>query len=226
MGKIIIQEMTAKNPIQLMGMEAGVCWGGDTSDAEKNYKRGLSCINSGHGRVLEYPQVYMIIDGYSAKVIREFYTHIGGSPTRLQASTRYIDYTGASDFEYVMPPKIAANEEAKKIYMEAMKNINDSVAKLNSLDIAKEDSSMLLPLGMTTKVVFRTNLRMLIDMSHQRLCTRAFWEYRGLMNDIKNALADYSEEWKEVTDNYFKAKCEVSGYCEEAKSCGRFPKKQ
>ena len=125
-----------------------------------------------------------------------------------------------------MPPKIAANEEAKKIYMEAMKNINDSVAKLNSLDIAKEDSSMLLPLGMTTKVVFRTNLRMLIDMSHQRLCTRAFWEYRGLMNDIKKALADYSEEWKEVTDNYFKAKCEVSGYCEEAKSCGRFPKKQ
>lgn len=226
MGKIIIQEMTTNVPIQLMGMEAGVCWGGDTSDANKNYKRGLSCINSGHGRVLEYPQVYMIIDGYSAKVIREFYTHIGGSPTRLQASTRYIDYTGNKDFEYVLPPKIAANEEAKKIYIEAMKNINDSVVKLNSLDIAKEDSSMLLPLAMTTKVVFRTNLRMLIDMSHQRLCSRAFWEYRGLMNDIKKALAEYSDEWKEVTDNYFKAKCEVLGYCEEAKSCGRYPKKQ
>ena len=125
MGKIIIQEMTTKVPIQLMGMEAGVCWGGDTSDANKNYKRGLSCINSGHGRVLEYPQVYMIIDGYSAKVIREFYTHIGGSPTRLQASTRYIDYTGNKNFEYVLPPKIAANEEAKKIYIEVMKNIND-----------------------------------------------------------------------------------------------------
>ncbi len=225
MSKIIIQEMTTKNPIQLMGMEAGVCWGGDTSDANKNYKRGLSCINSGHGRVLEYPQVYMILDGYSAKVIREFYTHIGGGPTRLQASTRYIDYTGANDFEYVIPPKIAANEEAKKLYIETMKSINDSVVKLNSLGIAKEDSSMLLPLAMTTKVVFRTNLRMLIDMSHQRLCSRAFWEYRGLMNDIKKALSEYSDEWKEVTDNYFKAKCEVSGYCTEAKSCGRFPKR-
>ena len=90
MGKIIIQEHTTKNPLQLMGEEAGCCWGADTTDNEKNYKRGKTCLSDGHGRVSEYPQVYMILDGYSARVIREFYTHIGGGPTRLQASTRYI----------------------------------------------------------------------------------------------------------------------------------------
>lgn len=52
----------------------------------------------------------MILDGYSARVIREWYTHIGGSPTRLQASTRYIDYEHG--FDYVVPPSIEKDEAA------------------------------------------------------------------------------------------------------------------
>ena len=92
MGTVTIQRFTYKNPISMIGEEAGICWGADTSNPEKNYKRGLDCLESEHGRTFEFPDVYMILDGYSARVIREWYTHIGGSPTRLQASTRYIDY--------------------------------------------------------------------------------------------------------------------------------------
>lgn len=62
----------------------------NTSDDKKNYKHGLSCIESEHGRTWEFPDVYAIIDGYSAKVVREWYTHVGGAPTRLQASTRLL----------------------------------------------------------------------------------------------------------------------------------------
>ena len=71
MGTITIQEQTTKDPITLMGMESGICYNSNTSDPEKNYKRGLECVRTNHGRVLEYPQVYIVIDGYSAKVIRE-----------------------------------------------------------------------------------------------------------------------------------------------------------
>ena len=109
MGKIIILEETTKNPITLMGKRAGVCWGANIDDNEKNYKRGLDCLQSGHGRVMEYVNVEMIIDGYSARVIREWYTHLGGSPTRLQASTRYIDYE--SGFDYVIPKSISKDKE-------------------------------------------------------------------------------------------------------------------
>lgn len=87
MGTVTIQRFTYKNPISMIGEEAGVCWGADTSDPEKNYKRGLDCLENEHGRTFEFPDVYMILDGYSARVIREWYTHIGGAPTRLQAST-------------------------------------------------------------------------------------------------------------------------------------------
>ena len=57
MGKVIILNETTKNPITLIGERAGVCWGADTSDKEKNYKRGLNCLLSGHGRTLEYVNV-------------------------------------------------------------------------------------------------------------------------------------------------------------------------
>ena len=85
---------------------------------------------------------------------------------------------------------------------------------------------MLLPLGMETKVVDKRNLRNLVDMSGQRMCTRAYWEYRQMFNDIANALSEISEEWKYIVDNYFMPKCEKTGYCTERKSCGRKPKKE
>lgn len=221
MGTVTILKETPEKPISLMGERAGVCWGADIADAGKNYKRGLDCIRSGHHRVMEYVNVDMILDGYSARVIREWYTHIGGAPTRLQASTRYINY---KDFSYVIPPAVAASGQAKAVYEAAMSAIAEACATLETeLGIPREDSAMLLPLGMTTRIVDKRNVRNLIEMSHQRLCTRAYWEYRQLMHDIKEALGGYSEEWRYLTEHYFVAKCEVFGYCTEKKSCGRRP---
>ena len=224
MSKVTILPETTKNPISLIGERAGVCWNADTLDREKNYKRGMDCILANHGRTLEFVNVEMIIDGYSARVIREWYTHIGSMPTRLQASTRYIDYEDKS-FSYICPPSILNNEEGSKIYFDAMDNIQESLRKLSALDLPREDVAMLLPLGMTTKIVDRRNLRNLVDMSHQRMCTRAYWEYRQLFNDICNALREYSDEWRWIVDNLFKPKCDVFGYCTEKKSCGRKDKK-
>lgn len=219
----IHEDITTKNPITMIGFEAGVCWGADVTDQEKNYKRGLNCLRSEHGRTFEFPDVYMTIDGYSARVIREWYTHIGGSPTRLQASTRYIDYEHG--FDYVTPPSIAANEEAQKVYEDMMAHIRMSLEKLDELGVPREDSALGLPLGMTTKIVCKHNLRNLIDMSHQRMCTRAYHEYRKLFSDVCRALSDYSEEWAYLVKHYFVPKCEYMGFCKEAKSCGRKPKR-
>jgi thymidylate synthase (FAD) len=224
MGNVIIQEFTTKNPITMIGMEAGVCYGSDISDSNKNYKRGIDCLNNNHGRTWEFPDVYMILDGYSARVFREWYTHIGGAPTRLQASTRYINYQ--KGFDYFTPPSINANELAKTKYDSLMKNISDTLQELEELGIPREDSANGLPLGMLSKVVCKHNFRNLVDMSHQRECTRAYHEYRKLFRDICIALSEYSEEWKYLVENYFMPKCEVYGYCTEKKPCPRNPKKE
>ena len=220
MGTVTILPETTKYPISLIGQRAGVCWGADIEDSDKNYKRGMDCILSNHGRTLEYVNIEMVIDGYSARVIREYYTHIGGSPTRLQASTRYIDY---NNFDYVVPKSIKNNKDndAWSTYFSTMNCIRDACEKLNCIGVPREDISMLLPLGMTTKIVDKRNLRNLVDMSHQRMCTRAYWEYRQLFNDICDALREYSDEWNKIVDYLFVPKCELFGYCTEKKSCGR-----
>ena len=222
---IEIQEETTKNPIELCGIEAGCCWGADISNYEKNYKRGLDCIKSGHGRVLEFPQVYITIDGYSARFCRELYVHIAGGPTRLQASTRYIDYS-KDGFSFIVPPSISKDKEARVKYIHEMRQINKTIRSLiDDYNISREDAANLLPLGMTSKMVMHTNARHLIDMSRQRMCSRALWEYRDFMEHLALALTEYSPEWKELIDLQFGAKCEFLGYCPEKKGCGRYPAK-
>lgn len=219
MSKVTIQEYTSKNPIGMIGEQAGVCWGADTSVYYKNYKRGIDCLENQHGRTFEFPDVYMIFEGYSARVIREWYTHIGGGPTRLQASTRYINYQDG--FEYVTPAKIKAIPEAEDVYNEIMDLIAKAGKKLEDLGVPREDSALVLPLGMTSKIVCKHNMRNLMDMSRQRMCSRAYHEFRKLFNDVCKALKDYSEEWAYIIDNYFMPKCEYLGYCPEKYSCGR-----
>lgn len=228
MGKIIILEETNKKPLELIGRVAGECYGSDITDKEKNYKRGLKCIRDGHNRVMEYADIYMIIDGYSARVIRELYTHIGGAPTRLQASTRYIDYANEC-FDYIVPPTIAAKDEnygTMYKYCQAMEGIRQTCIDLEKAGIPKEDVANLLPLGMATKVSYRVNFRTLVDMSHQRMCSRAYWEFRQLFKDITEALKQYSPEYELLVNELFKPKCELYGYCTESKSCGRKTKKE
>lgn len=221
MGKVTILSDTIKNPISTIGYYAGICWGANVDNQEKNYKRGLECIKNQHGRTMEFAEIYAELDGYSARVIREWYTHIGGAPTRLQASTRYIDYEHG--FDYIVPP---LGEEATEVYNETMKSIMNGLKKLDDLGVPREDSALCLPLGMTTKIVDRRNIRNVMDMSRQRECTRAYWEYRQLFNDYKKALSEYSEEWKTLIDMVCMPKCKALGYCPEKFSCGRMPKKE
>ena len=221
MGTITILPETTKNPITLMGQRAGVCWGGNTTEDEKNYKRGMDCILSGHGRVMEYVNVEMVLKGYSARVEREWYTHIGGAPTRLQSSTRYIDYAGKG-FDYIIPPSVQRNEEALEKYQALMAHINEECRILEQeYKIPREDVANGLPLGMTATIVDKRNLRNLVDMSHQRMCNRAYWEYRQLVHDIGKALAEYSEEWSWIVANLFLPKCDYYGDCTETRPCGK-----
>ena len=109
---ITISEYTTKTPLQMIGEFAGFCWGANTKDNEKNIKRAIDCIMSEHGRTEEFPDLYLIIENVDAKTLRELYTHIGGAPTRLQASTRYIDYE-KKGVPVITPPSIENNSQAR-----------------------------------------------------------------------------------------------------------------
>ena len=224
MGTVTILPETPKDPLALIGRRAGICWNADITNDEKNIKRGISCIESGHGRTMEFVDVHMIIDGFSARVMREYFRHVGGMTPYLQASTRYINY---KDFDIIRPKSIESNKEALIEFNSTTKQLRETLENLKDFGIPNEDVANLLPIGMTTKCVEKRNLRNIVDMSHVRKCSRAYHEFRlDLFPTIENELKNYSNQWEWIVDNLFKPKCEVYGYCDEAKSCGRKPKKE
>ena len=211
------------------GFNAGVCWNAPLDDKEKNIKRAISCIKAGHGRVMEYVDVELVISDVSARCLRELYTHIGGSPTRLQSSTRYV--SEEQGFGYYIPPKIENNEELKPIYEEGMEMIQKTYNSLMARKATKEDAANILPLGMESKMVWKINLRALINFCQQRSCTRALKEIRDLTKEIVSLLGSKNEEWAWIAENLLVPKCEQYKYindsfcfCTEQQCCGKHPK--
>lgn len=223
MGKVTVYSETAKFPLQLIGRTAGVCWESNINDKEINIKRAKDCINSGHGRVLEWVEIHLLIDGYSARVMREFERHhIGAS--FLQQSTRYCEWKEGTAI--ILPPSVykVINENESE-YSKWCKGFINWIDFLKEKGVPKEDIAMFYPLGMETKIVDKRNLRSLVEMSHKRMCMRAYWEYRQLMDDIVSELRKISDEWEWICDNLLVPQCKELGYCPESKGCGRYGKK-
>ena len=218
MGKIIILPQTTKDPLQLIGTTSAVCYNDDISNKEKNIKRALDCIHSGHGRVLEWPNVEVIVEGFSAKMMREAMRHIVGTSV-LQASTRYIDYE--KGFDVITPPAIANNNDAMEVWCKAMNDIKMAMGALKALGVPKEDYTNLLPLAYQSKMIWKVNLRTLVNFMNMRLCSRAYWEIREFSNMLKKTLMEYSPEWEIICKELFVPKCDAVGYCTEAKCCGK-----
>ena len=203
-----------QNPLTLMGECASICW-----NSKPSPKIGIDCIESGHNRVLEYPDVIVEIDGYSARMIRELYTKVIGV-TRLQASTRYIN---CGEFEYYTPDSILTNTMALKTYEKIMKDISVAYITLERYAVPKQDIANILPLGMHSKVVLKINARAIIEMALTRLCGRALKEYRSFMIDLIDVVGKVDPEWFKIM-SYALVKCEVKGHCDEKNSCGRMSK--
>lgn len=224
MGKVTILEQTIKNPLSFMGECAGIAYDSDISSQEKNKKRGLNCVRAGHGRMWEFCDIFMKIEGYSVRVMREFMRHVGDGLTAIQRSTRYVD---ESDFNYYTPKSIQNNDVDLDAYTDIMSEINLTYEEMIKRGIPKEDAANILPLGLDTVVVVKHNARTMIQMAEVRLCNRTYEEYRKLMQDILNALGDYSEEWWDIIQEFFKCKCDKNGgYCDEEYSCEKYPKKE
>lgn len=208
-----------KNPLSRMGEVAATCWGSKGSK-----QIGIDCIESGHHRVMEAVHLTIIIEDYSARMIRELYTHIGGMPMRLQESTRYVD---CSNFDFYTPDSIEDNEQALANYQVTMEIIKSSYKFLTEdCKIPKQDVANILPLGMMTKIVFDVNLRNLLHMAEMRLCKRALREFRDFMNELRYGLEHEGEEWQYIMDHYYKPKCQIAGYCIEKNTCGMMPMKK
>jgi thymidylate synthase (FAD) len=135
-----------------------------------------------------------------------------------QKSQRYVQEKG--QFDYLIPPTIMKNEELKQKFEDFMQEISKKYLEFTEAGIPAEDARAVLPNACSTSMVVSTNLRELIHVANLRLCTRAQFEIRMLVNEMCKVLAEQEPWLKE----FLVPKCERLGFCDEDKCCGRKPK--
>lgn len=158
------------NPIETISSIASICYDSDPKDPMKLVKH---LYNNGHHSVFEHIYFTFRIDGISRACSHQLVRHRMCSFT--QRSQRYCS---EEDFEYITPPS-----------MEHTAFINDmeDIADMYSYYVKehpKEDARYILPNACATSLYLSCNLRELIHICNERLCSKAQWEIRQLVQEM------------------------------------------
>ena len=163
-------------PIETISTIASICY--DSNPAEP-IKLVRHLYKNGHHSVFEHIYFTFRINGISRACSHQLVRHRMCSFT--QRSQRYCSEDG---FEYVVPPSIAFDENTGLEYILAMADIKDEYNTLTNLRVPNEDARYILPNACHTDLYLSCNLRELIHICNERLCSRAQWEIRQLVKKM------------------------------------------
>ena len=190
----------------------------------------------GHESVMEHVSFTFGIEGRSRACSHQLVRHRIASYS--QKSQRYVNEDG---FEFITPPEIAADAEAKAEFDRSMAALTESYSKIASIltekhtktfmeqgmeekearskavKKANEDARFVLPNACETKIVVTMNVRSLFNFFRHRCCSRAQWEIKAVADEMLKLC-------REVAPNVFKnagPSC-LAGKCPEGKmTCGK-----
>lgn len=182
---------------------------------EKIEKLIQKLIDKGHESPLEHVSFTFAIEGVSRTLTHQLVRHRIASYS--QKSQRYVN---EHNFEYIIPPSIAKNSQAKEKFTSLMDTIRKLYNDLTDMNIPKEDARYILPNATETKIIVTFNARSLLHFLQLRCCTKAQWEIRQMAYLMLT-------EVKKVAPLLFKkagASCVRTGFCPEGeRSCGNAP---
>ena len=146
-------------------------------------------VGSGHHSALEHASFTFAVDGVSRACTHQLVRHRLASYN--QQSQRYVRFGGADGF--VLPPSVAANPEAEKVFLAAMEQARAAYERLVELGLAEgrskesvqEDARFVLPNAAETKIVVTMNARELRHFFRVRCCRRAQWEINALAWEMR-----------------------------------------
>ena len=136
-------------------------------------------IEEGHESIIEHAVATFEIRGISRACSHQLVRHRLASYS--QESQRYVDMNHP---EFVLPPSIAQNPEAMRVWEETLKAVQTGYRKLRELGIHKEDARFLLPNATATRIVMSANFREWRHFLKVRLNPKAQWEIRELARRI------------------------------------------
>ena len=144
-------------------------------------KSVLSTImKSGHFSTLEHVSYTFAVDGVSRALTHQLVRHRLASFN--QQSQRYVKFSDG--VETVKPHTVEENEEASRVFDEAIEAVIEGYQKLLDMGIPAEDARYLLPNAAETKIVITMNIRELLHFFSLRCCNRAQWEIREMAHKM------------------------------------------
>ena len=163
------------NPIETIAKIASICY-------DSNPKNPLGLVKhlykNGHHSVFEHIYFTFKIEGISRACSHQLVRHRHCSFT--QRSQRYCAENG---FEYITPQSVDDASYAGS-YAFTMFEINSYYEMLQTNKVPSEDARYVLPNACTTDLYLSCNLRELIHIANERLCSRAQWEIRELVEQM------------------------------------------
>lgn len=172
--KVTLVQST-KNPIETISNIASICYDSNPDDPMKLVKH---LYKNGHHSVFEHIYFTFKIEGISRACSHQLVRHRMCSFT--QRSQRYCS---EGEFEYVTPPSIY-DKAAIGSYDYSMFEIGGNYNDLQRIGISNEDARYVLPNACCTDLYLSCNLRELIHLCNERLCSRAQWEIRELVKKM------------------------------------------
>ena len=163
-------------PIETISQIASICYDSNPGDPMKLVKH---LYKNGHHSVFEHIYFTFKIEGISRACSHQLVRHRHCSFT--QRSQRYCSEDG---FDTIYPPSVDADEEATRVYHDALFNYRKDYNVLKYYNIPNEDARYILPNACSTDLYLSCNLRELIHICNERLCSRAQWEIRELVEKM------------------------------------------
>ncbi|MEN6414663.1 MAG: FAD-dependent thymidylate synthase [Veillonellales bacterium] len=207
-------------PERTVAMSARLCYSpvgaeqlAESMSEEQIDKLVQKIVELGHASTMEHVSFTFAIEGVSRVLTHQLVRHRIASYS--QQSQRYV---GEHNFEYILPPSVAANETARTKFTALMDQIRSAYDELVDLGIPKEDARYCLANATETKIVVTMNARTLLHFFQVRCCMRAQWEIRQ-MAELMLA------EVRKAAPLLFKnagPTCVTQHYCSEGTmTCGR-----
>ena len=165
-----------KNPIETISKIASICYDSDPKDPIKLVKH---LYRNGHHSVFEHIYFTFKIEGISRACSHQLVRHRMCSFT--QRSQRYCSEQG---FEHIIPPLIEEKDLSLYGYLSALTHDEETYDSLIKSGVKNEDARYILPNACSTELYMSCNLRELIHICNERLCSKAQWEIRELVQKM------------------------------------------
>lgn len=178
--KVTLIQQTPK-AVETIAQIASICY-----DSHPKSPLGLvkHLYRNGHHSVFEHIYFTFKIEGISRACSHQLVRHRHCSFT--QRSQRYCSEDG---FDYVTPKPIVDKGRLGG-YDYAMYVISDLYNSLQDSGVPNEDARYILPNACETELYLSCNLRELIHMANERLCSRAQWEIRELVKQMVDLVCE------------------------------------